>query len=245
MTVGAILTGMRIATAGMVVALMGASCTSVVGSAPTARPPVAPVTTPSPYTEVVTGPVTALVPRNWRTLPAPTVHGIRGGFFASPHPHAWNQMDGSVAGMAATWVDATKVGVPSDFYYLAATGPLLDRLIHGGRCRGDHEQIFTNHRPGFDAGHSRSLGDYVARADGRCTGAGAPTRWASFVAAPGFGPAREIGIPGTGLYVVVAVLRASAGAEAELDRLVQHTAFNGTTVPEMVAAVSGRSPIPS
>ena len=154
-------------------------------------------------------------------------------------------MDGSVAGMTATWVDATKVGVPSDYYYLAATGPLLDRLTHGGSCTDKHQTIFADHRPGFDAGRGRSPGDYIARAHGRCTGAGGPTQWASFVAAPGFGPAREVGIPGTGLYVVVAVLRASAGAGPELDRLVQNTAFNGTTVPEMVATVSGRYPVPS
>jgi len=235
---------MRIATAGVIVAFIGVGCTPVDVTAPVDGPP-APRTAPSPYTEVVSGPVTALVPRNWRTVPAPTVHGIRGGFFASPRPHAWNRMDGSVAGMAATWVDATKVGVPSDYYYLAATGPLLDRLTHGGDCRADDNEIFVNHRPGFDGSRGPSPGDYVASADGHCLGTGTPTLWASFVAAPGFGPARELGIPGSGLYVVVAVLRASAGASSKLDQLVEHTAFNGTTVPELAAAVSGRYPIPS
>lgn len=236
---------MRIA-AGVVVAFIGVACTPPVHtSAPPDGPPIAPRTAPSPYTEVVSGPVTALVPRNWHTVPAPTVDGIRGGFFSSPHPHAWDRMDGSVSGMAATWVDASKVGVPSDYYYLAATGPLLDRLTDGGDCRAVHGQIFANHRPGFDGSRGPSPGDYVARADGRCTGAGAPTRWASFVAAPGFGPAREVGIPGSGLYVVVAVLRASAGAGSKLDRLVRHTSFGGTTVPQLVGAVTGRYPVPS
>lgn len=236
---------MRIGTAGVIVAFIGVACTPPDVAAPVDGPPLAPRTAPSPYTEVVSGQVTALVPRNWRTKPAPAVDGIRGGFFASPRPHAWDRMDGSVAGMAATWVDATKVGVPSDYYYLAATGPLLDRLTEGDDCRADHSKIFVNHRPGFDGSRGPSPGDYVASADGHCLGTGAPTRWASFVAAPGFGPARGVGIPGSGLYVVVAVLRASAGAGSELHRLVQHTAFNGTTVPELVAAVSGRYPIPS
>ena len=154
-------------------------------------------------------------------------------------------MDGSVAGMAATWVDATKVGVPSDYYYLAATGPLLDGLTHGDDCRADRSQVFVNHRPRLDGSRGPSPGDYVASADGHCLGTGAPTRWASFVAAPGFGPDRKLGIPGSGLYVVVAVLPASAGAGSKLQQLVRHTAFNGTTVPELVAAVSGRLPIPS
>ncbi|MEA2520983.1 MAG: hypothetical protein QOI81_629 [Actinomycetota bacterium] len=238
---------MRIATAGVIVAFIGVACTPVGMTTPSVGTPPAPRTGPSPYMEVVSGPVTALVPRAWRTVPAPTADGVRGGFFASPRPHAWDRMDGSVEGMAATWVDATKVGVPSDYYYLAATGPLLDRLTAGGDCRAVHRQIFANHRPGFDGSRGPSPGDYIARSEGKCagTGAGEATRWASFVAAPGFGPAREVGIPGSGLYVVVAVLRASAGAGSKLDRLVRHTAFGGTTVPQMVAAATGRYPIPS
>ena len=39
-------------------------------------------------------------------------------------------MDGGVPGMSATWVDATRVGMPSDFYYLAASPPLrLPELV--------------------------------------------------------------------------------------------------------------------
>ncbi len=154
-------------------------------------------------------------------------------------------MDGSVEGMAATWIDATKVGVPSDYYYLAATGPILDRLTGGRTCRSLHDRIFANHRPGVDGSRGPSPGDYVASANGRCDGSGAPTRWASFVAAPGFGPAGGVGIPGSGLYVVVAVLRASAGVGSQLDHLVRHTAFGGTTVPQLVAAATGKIPVPS
>ena len=49
--------------------------------------------------------------------------GIRGGFVASPRHGPWADIDGSAVGMSAMWVDATRVGVPSDFYYLAANGP--------------------------------------------------------------------------------------------------------------------------
>ena len=236
---------MRICTAAVIFTFIGVACTPVHAPAPGISQPAAPHGEPSPYTEVVSGPVSALVPRNWRTVPAPTVDGIRGGFFASPRPHAWDRMDGSVEGMAATWVDATKVGVPLDYYYLAATGPLLDRLTGGRSCTALGDRVFANHRPGLDGRRGPSPGDYVASAYGRCDSTGARTRWAAFVAAPGFGPAGEVGIPGSGLYVVVAVLRASAGVGSQLDHLVRHTSFGGTSVPQLVAAATGRIPIPS
>ena len=45
----------------------------------------------------------------------------------------------------------------------------------------------------------------MAQGKGTCNIHGTPTRWAYFVAAPGFGPVRRMGIPASGLYVVVAV----------------------------------------
>ena len=33
------------------------------------------------------------------------------------------------------WVDGTAVGVPSDYYYLAATGPALDAITGPELCR--------------------------------------------------------------------------------------------------------------
>jgi hypothetical protein len=236
---------MRIARAGVIVAFIATSCTQVgTSERPSPPPPVTTRTTPSPYARVMSGDVSAMVPKGWRAVPTPTVDGVRGGFFASPRPRAWVRMDGTVPGMSATWVDATKVGVPSDYYYLAATGPLLERLTDG-RCRAVRNEIFANHRPGFDGSRGPSPGDYVARAHGRCAGPASSTRWASFVAAPGYGPARRVGIPGSGLYVVVAVLPASTGTGLELDRLLRHTAFGGTTVPQLVGAVTGRVPVPS
>ena len=62
----------------------------------------------------------ALVPDGWK--PSPVDTGFRGGS-ASLIPIGGDAWTGGVPGMSATWVDATRVGMPSDFYYLAATGP--------------------------------------------------------------------------------------------------------------------------
>jgi hypothetical protein len=190
----------------------------------------------SPYSQVTAGPVQALVPDGWRATAA---WGARAGFVASPRPGAWRHMDGSITGMAATWVDATEVGVPSDFYYLAATGPLLARLTRSAACRPESQQIFLDNEPAFSHGHSRSDGDYMARGEGTCHVDGRPTRWAYFVAAPGFGPVRAVGIPQSGLYVVVAVMHDSRRAPALLDRLIAHTSFGGARIRDFVHAVDG------
>ncbi|HZD17687.1 MAG TPA: hypothetical protein VE669_06055, partial [Actinomycetota bacterium] len=71
---------------------------------------------------------------------------------------------------------------------------------------------------------------------GRCTIGRHPTRWAYFVAAPGYGPVREVGIPNSGLYVVVAVMPDAPRARAVLDRLVQRTEFGGISVADMIEA---------
>jgi hypothetical protein len=65
---------------------------------------------------------------------------------------------------------------------------------------------------------------------------GVPTRWAYFVAAPGFGPARKVGIPASGLYVVVAVLPDSRRAPDMLNALLHGTTFNGAGVADFSAA---------
>ena len=115
-------------------------------------------------------------------------------------------MDGTTEGIAATWIDATVVGVPSDFYYLAATGPFFSQLVHSPRLPGRIERVCstTSHVRIRGVG---SPGDYMAEGEGTCRPRGRSTRWAYFVAAPGFGPVRQLGIARSGLYVVVAVLR--------------------------------------
>jgi hypothetical protein len=67
-------------------------------------------------------------------------------------------------------------------------------------------------------------------------------RWAYFVAAPGYGPVREVGIPSSGLYVVVAVMRDSPQAPHLLERLLKSTEFGGVSVPELIEAAR---PIPA
>jgi hypothetical protein len=143
-------------------------------------------------------------------------------------------MDGSTAGMAATWVDATRVGVPSDFYYLAATGPLLTRLTRSENCRTGGRRVLLDRKPAFIGVDSpESPGDYVERGRGMCSIDGHPMRWAYFVAAPGYGPVRRVGIPSSGLYVVVAVLEDSERARPMLRRLIDRATFGDSTVQDL------------
>ncbi len=195
--------------------------------------------TPSPYSEVTAGSVRALVPDGWQ--PVPTSTGAREGFFASPSPKAWSRMDGTTEGIAATWVDATAVGVPSDFYYLAATGSLFSQLIDSPDCRADSQRVYIDNVPSFASGPIGSPGDYMARGKGTCHAKGRSTRWAYFVAAPGFGPARQIGIARSGLYVVVAVLRDGNRAGQKLRRLIAQTRFGDAAIRDFVRAVRERS----
>ncbi len=191
---------------------------------------------PSPYAQVEAGDVRALIPDDWHATA--TASGAREGFFASPQPHAWLRMNGSVDGMSATWGDATRVGVPSDYYYLAATGPVLGRLTSSRTCTG-HRRVLVDNRPAWMAGAAGSPGDYVALGSGRCDVHGVPTRWAYFVSAPGYGVERKMGIPASGLYVVVAVLRDSHRAPQLLNTLLDRTRFGGDGIREFVAAARG------
>ena len=91
------------------------------------------------------------------------------------------------------WIDGTAVGVPSDYYYLAATGPALDVLTGSEQCRATRKHIVADHLPAFAQGAPDSPGDYVVHGLGTCTVGRRPTQWAYFVAAPGYGPVREVG----------------------------------------------------
>ena len=226
---------MRRAILGIVIALMGTGCAGVpsLGDPPGAADALLVRPSSSPYSQVTAGSVRALVPDGWRAAPA---GGSRAGFVASPRPEAWRHMDGSITGMTATWVDTSEVGVPSDFYYLAATGPLLSRLTRSDACRAESQRVFLDHAPELAAGSPDSAGDYMARGEGTCHVDGRPTRWAYFVAAPGYGPVRTVGIPRSGLYVVVAVMHDSQHASALLDRLITHTSFGGALVRDFVSA---------
>ncbi|MGZ8596751.1 MAG: hypothetical protein ACXWXB_00995 [Actinomycetota bacterium] len=218
------------------IALLGTGCAAPSSTDPPAvADPIEILSSPTPFTQVNAGPVSAIVPDGWEPHP-PVGNGFRGGFLASPHPERWRLMDGGVPGMSATWVDATQVGMPSDFYYLAATGSLLSSLTDSRRCSAETRRVFVNRRPEFST-QGPSHGDYVARGEGTCEVRGIATRWAYFVAAPGYGPVREIGIPASGLYVVVAVTPDGDRAASLLDRLIRHTSFGGSSVDDLVDAV--------
>ena len=62
------------------------------------------------------------------------------------------------------------------------------------------------------------------------------------MAAPGFGPVREVGIPTSGLYLVVAIMPASPRASFLLNRLLRRTEFNGSSVADMIDAAT---PVPA
>lgn len=226
---------MRTVLLGIVVSLAAVGCTGVGDpSAPAAAGVIQIHPTDSPFVRVTSGAVSGLVPQGW-TATAVDPAAMREGFLASPDPGEWRGANGPVTGMAATWVDATQVGVPSDFYYLAATGPLLSELVASPGCRPWRQQIAANHAPAFATGRGSSPGDYVARGEGVCRPDGRPhVRWSYFVAAPGFGPTRTIGIPGSGLYVVVAVTRQTPGANRRLSHLLGHVRFGDAGIGDFM-----------
>jgi hypothetical protein len=188
---------------------------------------------PSPFTLVTAGEVRGAVPDGWHAFLADPELGIRGGFVASPRPQGWRNLDGTSVGMAATWVDATRVGIPSDYYYLAANGPLLSRLTTSANCREQSLRIYLDRRPTFDPTR-RSPGHFMARGGGVCRRGSSATRYAYFVAAPGFGPVHEVGIPRSGLYVVVAVVPEERGARNLLHQLIRRTRFGDDGIRDFV-----------
>jgi hypothetical protein len=203
------------------------------GSTPASELLIAPSPDPG-FTLVTAGEVHATVPDGWDASLADPLRGIRGGFVASPRMGAWKDLDGTAVGMSATWVDATRVGVPSDFYYLVANGPLLSRLTTSANCREQSRRVLLDHRPSFDP-ERHSPGHFMAEGAGVCHRGSTATRYAYFVAAPGFGPVHEIGIPRSGLYVVVAVVPAERGSRGLLQRLIARTRFGGDEISEFVA----------
>jgi hypothetical protein len=136
--------------------------------------------------------------------------------------------------MSATWVDATRVGVPSDYYYLAANGPLLSRLTTSATCREESLRVYLDRRPTFDPTR-RSPGHFMARGEGVCRRGSHATRYAYFIAAPGFGPVHEVGIPSSGLYVVVAVVPQGRGASDLLRALIGRTRFGEDSIRDFLA----------
>lgn len=188
---------------------------------------------PSPFNRVVSGEVEGVVLDDWVVSPIDT--RMRRGFVAAPRAGGWPDVDGTMVGMSVSWVDATRVGVPSDYYYLAANGPLLSRLTTSANCRERSGRVYLDRRPTLEPSR-RSPGHFMAAGEGICRRGDHATRYAYFVAAPGFGPVHEMGIPSSGLYVVVAVVPQQRGAGHLLRALVERTRFGDTRVREFVAA---------
>ena len=228
---------MQRAILGLVVMLAALSCTGVGSRTPDLeRPAIQIRPTGSPYVRVTAVSVSGLVPHGWQAIPM-NGHDFHEGFVASPHPDTWPEMRPSTAGLVATWVDATRVGVPSDLYYLAATGPVLSELRDRAGC-SSFEKILADNVPAFLHGAADSTGDFVARGGGVCRShGGTATRWSYFVAAPGFGPVGAMGIPGSGLYVIVAATRESPRARRILSRLLDNVRFGQDGIGDFVRAL--------
>jgi hypothetical protein len=188
----------------------------------------------APYEVVGSGDVEATVPKKWQAAGLSGDGSLRQGLVASPDPARWDDMDGSVPGIEVAWVDANRVGVPSDLYYLAAAGPAVPRLVSSSTCHRVHVHVVVNHKP--FAGDPFSPADYVERGSGTCHRPGNNTRWAYFVAAPGFGPLRDLGIRTSGLYVALAVVPDSPTAEKRLQTMLRSAQYGSATVAQLLAA---------
>jgi len=225
----------------LVIALVAAGCRTATGSAaPAPGPPVLELhESPTPFTGVTVGDVQSMIPDQWHARLADPDGGFEQGFIASPSERGPR---GRVAeGMAAVWVDGTRVGVPSDYYYLAAKHAAVDRLTHATGC-SDLRQTIVNHRPSYANGRPDSPGDYLAVGGGVCSQTDVRTRFAYFVAAPGYGPLHRVGIPASGLYMVIAVVPDRPGAQGVLRTLVFGTRFGTASIDDLIrTAKAGRS----
>jgi hypothetical protein len=202
--------------------------------------PVQVPSSPAPLVEVQLGNVHAIIPKGWDARQLPSQFAQE-GFEASPHIAEWDQGANAVSGIEAFYVDVNKVGIPSDYYYLAARSVSFGGLSNGRECRPSNLDVVANHPPDFTGRHD-SPSDFVASARGRCVGAnGRATHWAYVVAAPGFGPVRQLGIPTSGLYVVMVQI-AGPHADARLDEMLSMARFGDATVPQLVRAAGQEQP---
>lgn len=190
---------------------------------------------------VSAGRVQALVPNGWEVQPIGSTSTHRIGFKASSSLDEWKATKGRAQGIEAFWVDAADIGVPTDYYYLAARGPASRRLAARGDCHSTGRRILLDDRPRFDR-RIDSPGNYVAMQMGTCRSRENKTRWTSFVAAPGFGPVRQLGIPESGLYYVLVVVKDGPRAKDRMGRLLESVSFGGTPVSDFlrVAATGQR-----
>jgi hypothetical protein len=180
--------------------------------------------------------VSAVVPHGWVGEAADDA-AYAVGVAATPGPETTIGEVPIEQGLIATRVDATLVGAPSDLYYLAAKGPILSTVHHDARCTVKEEEVYADHAPAAVTGHRGSPGDFLATATGTCARRHTEMRWSYFVAAPGFGPAREHGIPGSGLYLIVASTPAVPGAARTLAQMVGRVRFGEDGMRDFLQAV--------
>lgn len=201
----------------------------LVATGTTAGPVFTPPAEALPVREISTGRISALVPTKWEFRPMPSASSASEGIQASGNLMRFGSLERREIGLEAYWVDAAKVGVPSDYYYLAAEGPAMTRLPGGRTCSAERHEVLANRRPIFDR-QRHSPGDYVATAGGTCYARGRMMRWASFVAAPGFGPVGRLGIPESGLYFALVMIPDGPRANQRAERLLSTVSFGGTSV---------------
>ena len=227
----------------LVIALVAVAC----GEA-AATPPPGPGTSgllirqsPSPFMEVSAGPVSALIPDEWEPRLAGPIDDPRQGSSPDPDPRRGgptghrsrgSRRCGSTGPRSASR-RTTTTSRPPVRRWTSSPGPNSAARPDGTSWPGTCRRSRT--------GRPTHRGDYVAHGLGTCTVGDRPTRWAYFVAAPGYGPLREVGIPSSGLYVVVAVMPASPRASFLLNRLLRRTEFNGSSVADMLEAAASVS----
>jgi hypothetical protein len=190
--------------------------------------------TPSPLNEVRAGQVRAVFPESWEAKPLPSSSVYQEGFVASPRIDRFERGAGAVQGIEAFWMDVGKLEIPSNYYYLAARNEAMSALSTGKSCRAVRRDVLVDRPPDL-TGQTFSPSDYVVSASGTCQSNGPPTKWAYVVAAPGFGPVRQVGLPNSGLYVVVAVV-SGRHADRLLKEMLEGAQFGGTPISQIVRA---------
>jgi hypothetical protein len=205
----------------------------------------APAAQAGPLRHVVSGRVAALVPRDWDVRPLAAHAAYREGLAASVEDSARRDPSSSPElesgkrppqfGLQAYWVNAASVQVPTDYYYLAARDTALKPPFALDSCESRERHVLADHRPVLDR-RLFSPGDFVAMSAGTCRVGEITTRRAFFVAAPGYGPVRELGIPESGLYYAVVVIPDGPHARQRVWEVLMQVSFGGTTVSEFLQA---------
>jgi hypothetical protein len=191
---------------------------------------------PSPLIQVQAGYVQAVVPNSWEARPISLDRYPQQGFVAAPRIEDWELGTGTPRGMEVFWMDVGKVRIPSDYYYLVAHGPVMQPLTGNKACATAKTQVYLDRPPDF-TGRRFSPGDYVVAGTGTCRVHGLRTRWGYVVVAPGFGPLRQIGIPSSGLYVVIAVVSGSR-SDVLLQEMLESARFGDTPMTQIVNAAT-------